>query len=118
MTNTPWFYPDKVSAASGEIVTLFASSPQSPCTLTVSRIGAKALEVARFENIEIDHHPTPDDADQNGCGWPEVFQFVSGIISSPNIVPRPIFQFGNIVFYIFFRTARKETLSRWHFRAS
>ena len=78
MTNTPWFYPDKVSAAAGERVALFASSPQTPCTLTVTRIGSEAQQVARFEGIEIGQHSTPENADQNGCGWPEVFQFTVG----------------------------------------
>lgn len=74
----PWFYPDRTSAVPGEVVTLFASAPVSPCTLTVSRVGAERVELARFEGIEIGDHPTPDDADTNGCGWPEAFRFEIG----------------------------------------
>lgn len=74
----PWFYPDKVSAAPGEDLTIFASSPVSDCTLIVSRVGASTVEVARFENIEIGDHPTPEDADQNGCNWPSVLTFPIG----------------------------------------
>ncbi len=73
-----WFYPDKVSAAPGDTVALFASASQSPCTLTVSRVGAETIEVARFENIEVGNHPTPEAADANGCGWPQAFAFDIG----------------------------------------
>ncbi|WP_109354545.1 N,N-dimethylformamidase beta subunit family domain-containing protein [Sphingorhabdus sp. EL138] len=78
MTDNPWFYPDKVSAGAGDTVTLFASAPASPCTLTVSRIGAAVEQVAKFENINIAHHETPADADTNGCGWPVAFSFEVG----------------------------------------
>ncbi|QBF34046.1 N,N-dimethylformamidase beta subunit family domain-containing protein [Thalassococcus sp. S3] len=74
----PWFYPDKVSAEPGETVTLFASAPTSPCTLTISRIGKEVTQVARFENLTIGAHPIPEDADRNGCGWPEATTFEIG----------------------------------------
>ncbi|MCB0065573.1 MAG: hypothetical protein KDD77_00405, partial [Caldilineaceae bacterium] len=71
----PWFYPDKVSAEPDETVAIHASSLASPCTLIVSRVGRTIEEVARFDAISIREHPTPTDADTNGCGWPEVFSF-------------------------------------------
>ncbi len=77
-TNRPWFYPDVVSVAPGETVRIFASAPTSPCTLTVSRMGKESVEVARFEEIAVGDHPTPDNADTNGCNWPEAFEFEVG----------------------------------------
>ncbi len=74
----PWFYPNKVSAAPGETVTLFASAPASPCTLTISRIGAEVRQVAKFDDIDVGHHAIPEDADTNGCQWPETFTFEVG----------------------------------------
>lgn len=74
----PCFYLDLVSAGPGDTVRLFASAPASPCTLTVNRVGKETVEVARFDDIAIDDHPTPDNADSNGCGWPEAFRFEVG----------------------------------------
>ena len=71
----PFCYTSCVSAEAGESVALFASAPNSPCTLIIRRVGAKSVEVARFSNIEIYAHPTPENADTCGCGWPEAFRF-------------------------------------------
>ena len=77
-THLPWFYPDKVSAALGEIVRIFASGSKSSCTLTVSRVGAETKIYASYDAIEIDLHGVPDSADSEGCGWPEAFAFEIG----------------------------------------
>ena len=71
----PWFYPDRVSARHGEIVRIYASGPVPSVTLTVTHLGASETVVAIFENIRIEGAPMPDDADANGCAWPEVFSF-------------------------------------------
>ncbi|WP_108810222.1 N,N-dimethylformamidase beta subunit family domain-containing protein [Sphingorhabdus sp. Alg231-15] len=71
----PWFYTDKVSAAPGETVAIFASAPNSPCTLSISRVGKEVQQVAKFDGIEIDEHEIPKDADTNGCGWSAAFSF-------------------------------------------
>ncbi|MEM9621431.1 MAG: N,N-dimethylformamidase beta subunit family domain-containing protein [Pseudomonadota bacterium] len=68
--SVPWFYPDKVSAAPGDVVTLFASAEQSPCELIVRREGLASREVKRVPGIEVDAHAIPEHADRNGCGWP------------------------------------------------
>ncbi len=73
-----WFYPDKVSAKPDETVRLFASASTSPCLLTVSRVGRSVEKVAEFKDIAVGNHPTPDNADANGCGWPEAFNFKIG----------------------------------------
>jgi hypothetical protein len=75
---TPWFYPDKVGAAPGETVRLFASAPQSPCRLQVTRIGLESRAVATYEDVRVDPHPISEDADRNGCDWPEAFRFTVG----------------------------------------
>ena len=74
----PWFYPNKVSGREGDRVKIHASSPQSPCSLTVTRMGLSHDVVAQFTDIEIGNHPTPDTADQTGCGWPAAFEFAIG----------------------------------------
>ena len=74
----PWFYPNKVSGAPGGRIKIHASSPQSPCQLTITRVGLKRVQVAEFTDIEIGDHPKPADADQNGCGWPVAFEFTIG----------------------------------------
>ena len=74
----PCFYTDKVSAKPGETVCIFASTEQSPCTLVISRVGRDVTEVARYVDIVIDNHPTPNNADTDGCGWPSAFEFEVG----------------------------------------
>ena len=73
-----WFYPDKVSAAPGETVALFASASVSPCTLTINRVGAERVEVARIDSIAVGNHATPENADAKGCGWPKALTFDIG----------------------------------------
>lgn len=81
MTSTdggPWFYPDVVSARPGDTVRLHASATQGPCQLIVRRRGATDDIMAVFDDIEVDHHPIPQNADTDGCGWPAVFSFDIG----------------------------------------
>jgi len=72
----PWFYVDKESAEAGETVRLFATSPSSPCALKITYIGKTENLVAAYDNIQIGDHPIPENADTNGCDWPEAFGFV------------------------------------------
>ena len=71
----PWFYTDSVSAEAGETVRVFATSPQSPCTLKVFYVGKDRNLVGTFEGLDVGHHAIPLDADTNGCNWPEAYSF-------------------------------------------
>lgn len=71
----PWFYPDLLSAAAGEKVTIHASSVSSPCQLVISRVGAERVEYARFDSIDVPNLAIPDSADECGCDWASVFTF-------------------------------------------
>lgn len=64
------FYTDRLSARPGETVALHATSAQGPCRLEIARIGRERVVVAVVEDIDVGDHPTPDDADSNGCAWP------------------------------------------------
>lgn len=72
------FYTDRLSARPGEEVTLFGSSSAGPCTLVVTRIGQDRREVLTVADIPVGDHPTPDDADTNGCHWPAAGSFRIG----------------------------------------
>ncbi len=74
----PYFYLDQVSAVPGDAVQLHASSPGSPCQLVIRRVGVEPVEVARIDAIEVGDHPTPPDADRDGCGWPIAESIVVG----------------------------------------
>jgi len=74
----PWFYPDCVSAAPGEIVNIHASSAHGPCHLIVRRIGAQSQTQIEVTEIETAEHPIPADADSVGCDWPLVASFEVG----------------------------------------
>jgi hypothetical protein len=65
-------YADRQSYRAGDVVEVRASSRRSPVTVTVTRVGARRLEVWR-DDVAIDDHPTPDDAYAAGCGWPVAF---------------------------------------------
>jgi len=74
----PWLYTDKVSAAPGEKVRVFASAPASPCSLAVTYVGKSRREAAAFDGVAVGNHPIPENADTEGCGWPEAFSFEIG----------------------------------------
>ena len=65
----PACYTDRLSARPGETVTLFASSPTPNCRLQIARVGA-ARTVVFEADVRVGDHPTPAEADRNGCGWP------------------------------------------------
>ena len=78
---SPWFYPDRVSAAPGEEVTIHASGPGGTCRLVATHIGARDTPCAEFRDIEVGAHPIPEDADSLGCGWPAAFTFTENMAS-------------------------------------
>jgi hypothetical protein len=77
-SETPAFYSDRLSARAGERVGLHISSPSSPCRIEVARVGAEREVVLTLADVAVGDHPTPPDADQNGCGWPEAVAFEVG----------------------------------------
>jgi len=73
----PACYTDRTSVRAGETVTLFASSHLADCRLEIARVGAER-EVVLVRAIHVGDHPTPPEADRNGCGWPEAARFEVG----------------------------------------
>jgi hypothetical protein len=73
----PSCYTDRLSARPGETVILFASSREPRCRLEVARVGA-GREVVLTRDIAVGDHPTPPEADRNGCGWPEATRIEIG----------------------------------------
>jgi hypothetical protein len=73
----PNCYTDRTSVRPGETVTLFASSSSPECRLEVARVGADR-EVVLVGRLQVGDHPTPPEADRNGCGWPAATTFEIG----------------------------------------
>jgi hypothetical protein len=65
----PACYTDVLSVRPGERFTLHASSATPDCRLEIARVGA-GREVVLTRGVSVGDHPTPDEADRNGCGWP------------------------------------------------
>ena len=63
-------YSDRLSANPGEIIRLSISSDAAACSVTISRIGKSAVCVKLFEEVRTELHPTPLNADREGCDWP------------------------------------------------
>lgn len=72
------FYTNRTSARPGERVALHASSPAGPCTLEIARVGRSREIVHSIAGIAVADHPTPPQADRNGCGWPAAAEFEVG----------------------------------------
>lgn len=64
------FYTNRVSVRPRERFAIHASSPNGPCRLEIARVGATREIVTIIEDIAVSDHPTPKNADTNGCGWP------------------------------------------------
>jgi hypothetical protein len=71
-------YTDRTSAWPGERVALHASANHGPCRLEVARVGTEREIVLTLDELDIGAHPTPDDADRNGCGWPKAVEIEIG----------------------------------------
>jgi len=63
-------YTDRLSARPGERFALNASASRGPCTFELARLGAGRDVVLRREDVVVGDHPTPAQADRDGCGWP------------------------------------------------
>jgi hypothetical protein len=71
-------YADKTSLAPGERFRLHASADHGPCRLELARVGAARDTVLVREGVEVAPHPTPPDADRDGCGWPAALEVEIG----------------------------------------
>ncbi len=63
-------YTDTLSVFPGDRFALHASADKGPCNLEVARVGAGRETVFTQDNIAVGNHPTPPDADRDGCVWP------------------------------------------------
>lgn len=71
-------YTDRLSAYPGETVLLHASQEAAgACVLEVARAGLERT-IVLTKDVDVANHPTPDDADRNGCGWPAATEFTIG----------------------------------------
>ena len=65
----PACYTDRLSVRPGERFDLHASSATPDCRLEIARVGA-GRQVVLSQPVTVGDHPTPPEADRNGCGWP------------------------------------------------
>jgi hypothetical protein len=73
----PACYTDRLSLHPGETFALHASSNRPACRLEIARVGSERRVV--FEApVSVGDHPTPDEADRNGCGWPAAAEITVG----------------------------------------
>lgn len=71
-------YTDRLSLRPGETFALHISVENGPCRLEIARVG-KAREIVHTQDgIVAGHHPAPEDADRNGCGWPVALEVTAG----------------------------------------
>lgn len=75
-TVTGYCWPQSV--APGGTVGVHLSSPGAqPVQVEIARVGL-TRDVVWSGTVEAGHHPTPHDADANGCGWPAAQQITAG----------------------------------------
>ena len=70
-------YPDRSSAMPGELVGLCCAG-RGRFSVEVARLGATREVVWRRDDLEAIDYPVPDDAAQNGCGWPVTVEVAVG----------------------------------------
>ena len=73
----PACYTDRLSVRPGQGFALHASSASPNCRLEIARVGA-AREVVLSRDVVVGDHPTPPEADRNGCGWPAAAEITVG----------------------------------------
>jgi hypothetical protein len=67
-----------LSVVPGEAVEVHASTDAPSFDVEVARDGADREVVWRAEHLTAGHHPVPDDASSQGCGWPVAFEIPAG----------------------------------------
>ena len=70
-------YTNRLSLFPGEQFTIHASSGLSACVLEIARVGV-TRDLVHEQAVTVSDHPTPADADQNGCDWPAVAEIKVG----------------------------------------
>jgi hypothetical protein len=65
----PACYTDRTSVRPGEVFHLHAASRAPACRLEIARVGA-GRQVVLAQDVTVGDHPTPSQADRDGCGWP------------------------------------------------
>jgi len=73
----PACYTDRLSVRPGERFALHAASTAPACRLEIARVGA-TREVVLSQDLIVGDHPTPPEADRNGCDWPVAAQISVG----------------------------------------
>ena len=71
-------YTDRLSVRPGERFALHASASAGPCALEIARIGQSREVVLQRPGIAVGDHPTPPNADRDGCGWPAAAEIEVG----------------------------------------
>lgn len=73
----PACYTDRLSLRPGETFSLHASATTPDCRLEIARVGAER-QVVLSQAVQVGDHPTPEQADRKGCGWPAAAQVTIG----------------------------------------
>ena len=68
-----WIYPAALSYAPGEVLVLHGMSSAPEATLTITRDGVNPVVMLKTR-LATRFAPTPFEASQNGCDWPEVMR--------------------------------------------
>ncbi len=63
-------YCGRLSYQPGDQLTIHVSTSSDRYDVTIHRWGAERTLVWSQQGLQGTHHPTPPDADANGCGWP------------------------------------------------
>ena len=76
-TVTGYCWPQSIAPGS-QVALHLSSAGGRPVTVEVARIG-RDRTVVWSDTVEADAHPTPRDADTNGCGWPAAASLTTGV---------------------------------------
>ncbi len=68
-----------LSVAPGESVSLHVSTDLPSFDVEVTRDGAEPVTVWTARRLAAGHHPTPENASSNGCGWPAALEIPVGV---------------------------------------
>jgi hypothetical protein len=75
-TVTGYCWPQSIAPGAPVGLHLSAAGGR-PVSVEIARVGAERT-VVWSDTVEADEHPTPHDADTNGCGWPAATSIAAG----------------------------------------